>query len=416
MIITASYDVLDKEMTTLMSLLSSKDIQEIGKAVTFWIKNNEVRLCAYNGGTISTAAKLEGAVVEFSDTETEEEYFITIMAKDITNPLSTFKGLQRTIPSEVEFVIEDNRIQMSVSEVAMEDIEEERKHLYNQKTPFLMGRNKTNNLVLKAIKELDLEVNGEELESDTLKFFLELLYPVVSREVREATSAIMFGEEHVYTFLPTYVAIVNNEFGTDTQVSLPPSLRGFKLQNTSANFLRNLIGQSPTFKILRKDLERGAVELMIKAENMVASIKCPDMSRAHNITGDLETPQNGVVVDKAYLLDALKRIALNPEIATVSIKMDGSGVGEMTLKSKSVKQVIPVLMAKGEGEYVFQLKSDMISNLVFGQSKILGTDTFIYLEKDESGQNLSLAIKDNTQLWMTKVRKLAIAQEHSAWR
>lgn len=415
MLITVSYDVLDKEMSTLTSLLSDKNLAENSKSVIFWVKDGGVRLCAYNGN-ISTATLLPDAVIEATEEELATEHFITIMSKDIMNPLGTFKGLQRTVASDVEFDIEENKIKMSISEVAMDDVEEDRKHLYSQKTPFLVARHKNNSLVSKSINELNFDGEGKVIDSPTLMFYLDLLYPVVSREVRDNTSYIMFGDEHVYTALPTYVAIVDNAFGSDeSRVELPEELRGFKLQNTSANFLRNLITQSDTFEVSRKDLERSAVELTVKSGNTVTSIKCPDMARAHNITGNLVVPEHGVVVDKGYLLDALKRISLIPDPATITIKI-ADGVATMDLKSKLVKQTIPVLTSKGEGEFIFQLKADMVSNLIFGQSKVLGSDTFIYIEKDDSGQKVSLAFKDTTKLWMTKVQQLAVAPEHSTWR
>lgn len=413
--ISVPFAILDKEMMTASSLFSDKHLAEDTKSAIMWIKDGVLRLSAYNGNIVTSTIITE-AEVTFSEGESAtDEYFHCIRAKEITDVLNTYKGLQKTVADLAEFTIVDNSVILEISEVPADSVDDANRHLYELKTSFRLNKQKTKQLFITSLTKLDTETKGEVVDSQTVVFYLDLLYPTVARETLESATSITFSETHVYAVLPTYVALVDCAFGSDeSRVELPQVMKGFKLVNSSASFLRSLVGQQDSFEMTQTAVGRGAVELLVRTGDTVASITCPDLSRAHNITQVLEVPENGIVIDKGYLLDVLKRVSLNPEPATIHVTINGT-VAEMNIKSKLINQSIPVLAGKGEGEYMFQMKAEMLSNLIFGQSKSLGDSTFIYIEKSPETGKIALAVKDSTKIWMTKAPQLHPVNAHSSW-
>lgn len=398
MIITTNYDTLVATMATVSTIVSDKLLKDDFKNVIFWVKDGKVSFGAYGG--IVTSATETNAEVDV----TEGEHFIQLKAKDINDALATFSGLKRTRVSKVEFHIGDNDALMHVFE---EPADEEMEHAdkYRQTARFRITKPKMKDIVQDEIQKVGANTDGTLVNTGDLLVFVNALYPTVAKETRESTYNIMFSDEHIYTVPAQYAAVMPNR--------LPEVFRGFRLSNSMVNFLKNFIGSSETFTFAKDVHGNGMVVLTVGVAESMATIKCPDMSRAYDVTAFMEIPSTGVVVDKEYLKDVLKRISLGNEPASITITLE-NGFGRFQASTKTMTQEVPVAMAKGEGVFAFEVRADLLSNLIFSHADYLKDHVFLYLASNDRGQ-ITLAVKDETELWHTKIGGLAQSKGDFDW-
>lgn len=400
MIITTGFETLDTAMATVTSIVSDKMLKEDLKNLVIWVKDGEVRFSAYNGN-ISSATKVDAQVILPNP---NEEVFVQLKAKDINDVLASFKGLSRTKVAKVELEIKETEAIMQVFE---EPIDSEQSHAeeYFQRSKFRITKPRLKDAIKSEIQKINTNVDGVEVTSIDMLLYINSLYPTVQKETRESTDNVLFGKEYIYTVLAPYSAIMENR--------LPEVISGFRLKNTIVNFLKNFITGAETFTIDKQDMGNGMVVLTVKVGDSVAVIKCADMSRAFDMTNFVTTPANGVVVDKAYLIDVLKRMSLSSEAAYIDVTIV-DGRGELKVVSKNMTQNIPVVQTKGEGSFPFSIRAELLSSVIFSHIQGFGENVFLYLEHGDRG-NIIMAVKDNTNLWQTKITGLASSKGDFAW-
>jgi hypothetical protein len=400
MIIKTSFEALETAMVTASSIVSDKMLQEDLKNVVIWVKNDKTHFAAYNGNIVSSTM-VEAKVIFPS--EDKPETLFQLKAKDINDVIATFKGLKRTKVSEVELHISENEAILHIHEVPLDDAMNNASE-YNQESKFRIAKPVIKGVVKTEIQKINMEVEGTQLRSVDLLVYINALLPTVAKETRESTNNVMFGTDHVYTVVSAYSSIMPNK--------LPPVLSGFRLQNTVVNFVKNFITDSESFTFDKQDMGNGMVVITMKVNDSVAVIKCADMSRAFDMTNYLTVPTSGIVVDKAYLIDVLKRLNLSSEAAFVEVVI-AEGKGTMKVVSKNMTQNIPVVQAKGEGLFPFSIRAELLSNAIFSHVSIFDENVFIYLEHGE--RNIVMAATDNSKLWQTKITGLAQSKGDFSW-
>ena len=398
MIITTDYETLTSTMNTVSSIVSDKMLQEDFKNVVVWVKEGVVRFGAF-GGTVSSATK---TVAESS--VKEGEHFFQLKAKDISDVLSTFSGLKRTVVTKIEFHIGENDALMYLYEEAASD-DFGNAEAYKQTPRFRITKPRLKDIVKAEIQKVVANTEGTVVETGDLLVFVNALYPTVAKETRESAYNVMFSEEHIFTVPAQYAAIMPNR--------LPEVFQGFRLSNSMVNFMKNFIGNEPNFVLAKETVQGGMVILTVTVGDSVATIKCPDMSRAYDITNFMEIPETGVVVDKDYLKDVLKRISLGNEAANIDISIE-NGFGLLKVTTKAMTQQVPVIKAKGSGAFSFQVRADLLSNLIFSHVDYFGENVYLYLTTNERG-NITLAVKDNTEMWHTKITGLSQSKGDFDW-
>lgn len=399
MIIATSLETLETSMETVTSIVSDRMLQEDLKNVIVWVQGTEVRFAAYSGQIIS-ATKVDAEVVN----ATEGESFHQLKAKDINDVLTTLRGLTRTKVERIELHIKDTEAVMHVHEAPL-DAEIPNAESYRQVSRFRITKPAIKDLVKTEVKKIDTSVEGVVIPSGDLLIYINALYPTVAKETRESTNNVLFGKEQIYTVLAPYSAIMDNK--------LPEVISGFRLANTVVNFVKNFISNHDTFEIHKDVKDNGMVILTLKVDNSIALIKCADMSRAFDITNFQQLPENGIVVDKAFLIDVLKRMSLDNDAAHVNIEMNG-GSGELNIASKKYTGNIPVIQSKGEGKFTFSIRSELLSSAIFSHANYFGETIFLYLENGERN-NIVMGVKDNTNIWKTKMTGLSSAKGDFAW-
>lgn len=407
MIIKSTFEALSNAMATVSSIFADKNVQEDMKNVVIWAKEDGVFFAAYNG-KIASLTKVEAEVAPEEGQPDTSIFQLT--ARDINDVLNSLRGLQRTRVSSIEFAVSENEAIMNVYE---EPLDADSVHANDFKVPsaFRVAKPRLKDVIKDEIMKIDASFEGTVVPSVDLMVYINALLPTVAKETREGTSSVMFGTEHIYTVPGAYSAIMPNK--------LPEVLQGFRLVNSAVSFVKNFISMGESFEIVRQEMGNGMITLTLRVGNSVAMIRCPDMSRAFDITNFVGQPPNGVVVDKAYLVDVLKRMSLNSEASLVDITINATengSVGSFQITSKTFRQSLPVFRAKGEGSFRFSIKSDLLSAMIFSHANFSSQDetVFLYFEINEKG-SITMACTDNNMVWQTKMLGVSVARQEMAW-
>lgn len=395
--ITVPYQELESTMQVVTAVVSDRTLVEDARNLIILIKDNKVRFAAYAVNTIS-ATNVE-AIVEKEDTDTFEEdgsYIALLRVKDINNILATFRSLTKTEATDVDLVIHEREALMYVHEIAI-DPDAPNADKYNQVSQFHVAKPVLKSFIKKEITRLNDIPEGKVVETANLLFYIDSLYPTIAKETRESSRDMLFSDDLVYTILSSYVAITSN--------ALPEELKGFRITNSTVNFIKNFVSNYEAFEIHKKVAETGEVTLTIKVDGSVAIITTADMSRARDIRPYTEMPSNGIVVDKSYLMDVLKRMSLSNEATTVGIKIE-NGVGILKVVSKTMQQEVPIFKATGEGDFVFTIKPEILSSVIFSHSAYTQDDIYLFIGETKRG-TYELGVCDESKVWNTKMLGLS---------
>ncbi len=401
MILKMDFAVVDNAMLTVSSIVNDKMLQDEHKNLVIWIKDGVVNFVGSNGNIISAtkvacAVNFEGAP--------NEETFVQLRAKDINDVLAALKGLKRTRVESVEFVIKENEAILLIHEVALDD-EMQNADTYKQTSKYRITKSRLKDIIKNDIQKIVVDTNGINITSADALVFINALLPTVAKETREATMNVMFGTDYYYSVLSTYVALMGNK--------LSPEFSGFRLPNSVVAFLKSFISSEDSFSFCREEKGNGLVHLTVKNSTSVALIKCADMAKAFDVTNFVSLPVNGIELDKMYLIDVIKRISLSSDAVFIEVKVI-DGVGSFSVVSKSMTQSVPVIRAKGDGEYSFSIRAELLSSVVFSHASYFSDTVFMYFEKGAKG-NIVMACTDNLQLWHTKMMGLSSAKGDFAW-
>lgn len=410
MIIRLNFDDLVKGMQTVNAVVSDKALKDNMKNMVLWVTGETVRLAA-NSFHIASAEEL-AATVTYEEGENQEDNLILIRAKDITNLISSFAGLKRTKVDYIEF--EPNKdgsgVFIRIKEMAIDE-DMANANAYNQISRYRFSRENVLDNLRREVTSIVSHVEGELVPSVNFNIYMDALYPTVAKETRDNTSYLMFSDKHVYTFVNTYVAMLENK--------LPEVFRDFKLSNNIALFIKGFISGDENFVINKTVGKDGVVLLTLQAGKSVAVIKCPDMSRAFILDNFLDVPENGIEVDKIYLRDVLKRMELGSDTSLIEIMLErdettGATSSKFVVSSEKMRQEIPVDRAKGQGNFSFNLRSEQLKALIFSHTDMFEDKVFIYLEINDKGQ-VEIACGDNQKFWRTRSNGVAQAKSDFRW-
>ncbi len=398
-----SFEGLERVMSKVSDLVGDTMSDESLRSLIIATENDDLRFAAYNGN-VTSVTKVPDATMDLTGDFVHP--FVMVRAKDVTDVLSTFRSLKRTKVERIEFEFNKSGQFMIVHEVALaEDMPDAEK--YNKLARFKVRLMDARPGVIKEVQAVDLTRKGVELEAKDFLGYINALLPTVAKEKRLTTNSITFGEESIYTFLATYLAVMDNK--------LPQELNGFRLTNTMAGFIKSFIGSDETFGF-HKEVGRGQVLLTLFTSDSVAVIKTADLTQANRIDQYTGLPDTGIVVDKAYLLDVLKRLALagSAEKIVVSVTVEG-GDGKLEVKGKSMKQEVPLVGVKGSGSFKFDIQGDTLASVVFSHTNMFDENVFIYLEITPDGRSTSMCCTDNTGAWVTRMPRLSNVQDGFDW-
>jgi len=399
--IVVKYNQLDMIINHLHALVvGDKLLHEDLKNFIFEVKDNQLYVCLFNGLVVSKTK------VEVESLEEAKEGYFQLKAKDFSKILSSFKGLKKTEAANVElYITEEANIKVHEVPKGVSDLDESLYDLYKQVSEFRLPLIPLKPVVKSALDNLPQTIEEPDFRDEVEKyaFYLKTLYPLISKETRDITNQIVFGKEHVYVTLLTFVSLMENKL---------EGWEGFRVNGSGINFIMNLFNLDSMFTFKKVEKDKGIIELLFEVGNTIALVKANDLSKALDLTNFLTPISNGVVTDKVYISEVLNRL-VTTEGVVFDVQIE-QGQGVFEIRSKNFKQQIPVLKAKGEGRYTFHLSSDVLLKMMFKHSYDLPDMVYMYLEVNEKGL-ITLSFKDETGVWVTRMNGISPVKNIPQW-
>lgn len=418
MIISTAYDAFGLALSEVMPVFDDKLVQEEMKNLIFWVQGDKVRLVANNLYTTCTA-NLPATVTYAEGEQHEEEQFIQVKAKELKQYLSSLHGLRCTMVDKVELEIRPNEMRLLVSEVPIDKEDVMLKSLA-QTSKFRLTKTAVIDRVKTELRNADAYMVSTEgftkVDRGMVMPTLNALVPMVTKEFRDTVhTRVTFVDDYIYVIPQTYAALMHN--------GLPDALKGFVVTNSAAQFMQSFFSIDEATEFKQVEVKGDSLMLVLKNSTATATILATNTNKAFNIAKQKVLPNTGVAVHKGYFADVLKRINTTNSEITFNITLDADVTkASCTVVNKLMTQSIPVMASRGEGEYSFTIKPDLLSAITFNSVNTGGTMLFLYLTKDETGK-ITLCVTDDIMVtednakhaWHTYTKGLAVMKGDFQW-
>ena len=421
--ITTNYNSL-VSLLSLMNLVisSNKSLSDDHKVINLFVKNGKL----YGLSTDSQLFCMNELEGEY-DLEGETNPFMVFRIKEISDILSKYSSLQRTIVKEIKLETQQKGIVMTVVEepkVLKDSDNFMFSDLYKgQETRYKVTRLNVLNFVTKELPTIVMPENYTEIKSKDFSKYLEYMYTPMTKPKNKPV--MHFNDEFVYT-------VMGNVFGIAMPNTLPKNIfTDMSIELGHVNFFRNVIPMNETFKIYKEveivkkndkdDSEddyniQKFLTLYIQSGTILMKYKGKDISNSVSTETFKTAFQNTVEVDKPYLIDTLKRLEGAEQVfIEINIKEDesiaGKSTAEFIVKTHRNRQRIPVKCAHGSGDFKFMLRPESLNLMAFyhltkdidGKTDKVN-DLIFCMDWVDSG-SISLTCRDKTDDWQTRYLK-----------
>ena len=373
--ISLKYDELVETLGFATTVLSDKSVEDRMKNVIFLVEEDSVRVVGYNAFTFSRT-EIENISVE--DIPGNGWQF-QVRAANLLKILSSFSSLSKTKVDGVDFEEDGVRIKISIHENAIKE-EDER---LSQTCVFQMENIPIMNNVMKDIN-MDFPEDVELVDSADLSLYLESLLPLMSNDSASKN-------ESKLNFASDYVFVMSAQMSAYFKNKLPDAFKGLTLSYSSVNFLKKLTEGSNDINICRIDKY-----LCIQSNNTEAFMRYQNIKIKYQAYLQRLNKDKGIVVDRLYLKDVLRRMSnISPDG-----KMVITDTGILEVSNSNFYQEIPLIKVKdGTAGISFNVSVSFLEKAIVGRDDVLSDELFIYFVPTARGYSIFLL--DKTGAWLS---------------
>lgn len=379
--ISVNYGELSTVLNFTNTVLSDKSVDDSMKNIIFMVKSNgEVKVAGYNAFT--TARTLLNNVEVEGIPESGWEF--QVKADGLNKIISSFSNLYKTKVDGLDFSVEGVRIKVTVHEKPLNE-EEVR---FAQDSEFMLESAPILANILNEIhREFPAECDG--VTSDELLIYTDCLLPLLSNDAASKIGSNLY-------FADDYVFVINSVVSGFVQNRLPDSFKDLSLGYSSVVFLKKMCELAPTI-----DVSKSEKLLCIRAEGTEAFMRCKKPTIQYKTYIDRLKKDVGIVVDRFYLKDVLRRMGNISTDGTMRVSGE-----DLIVENNNFQQVIPLIKAKEEAEGVaFKVSISAITSAILGKDDIFKNDVFIYLIPKAHGYMLYMMDKSGAWLTVSQVTK-----------
>lgn len=373
--ISLKYDELVETLGFATTVLSDKSVEDKMKNVIFLVEEDSVRVVGYNAFTFSRT-EIENISVE--DIPGNGWQF-QVRAANLLKILSSFSSLSKTKVDGVDFEEDGVRVKISIHENAIKE-EDER---LSQTCVFQMENIPIMNNVMKDIN-MDFPEDVELVDSADLSLYLESLLPLMSNDSASKN-------ESKLNFASDYVFVMSAQMSAYFKNKLPDAFKGLTLSYSSVNFLKKLTEGSNDINICRIDKY-----LCIQSNNTEAFMRYQNIKIKYQAYLQRLNKDKGIVVDRLYLKDVLRRMSnISPDG-----KMVITDTGILEVSNSNFYQEIPLIKVKdGTAGISFNVSVSFLEKAIVGRDDVLSDELFIYFVPTARGYSIFLL--DKTGAWLS---------------
>ena len=311
------------------------------------------------------------------DLEGEDNPFMVLYIKELSDILSKYKSLTRTAIKEIQLQTQQKGVVMTITEgpkVLKDSDNFEFSDMYKSlSVRYKLSRANVMNMVVKELPTMVMPTGYTEIKSKDFSKYLEYMHTPMSKPRDKAV--MHFNEEFVYS-------VMGNVYGIAMPNTLPKNIfTEVSMALGYVSFFKNVIPMNDTFKIykdiviVKRNRDNDSEDdyniqktfmLYIQSGETLIKYKGVDTTKSVSTDSFKQNIQNAIEVDKPYFIDVLKRLEGSDQVyVEVSIKEDetimGKSTAEFILKTTKTRQRIPVKCAHGSGDFKFMLRPESLS-------------------------------------------------------
>ncbi|MGV3076398.1 hypothetical protein ACEE21_15065 [Clostridium baratii] len=374
-----SYSELSSILGYVNTILSDKTVDDKMKNVIFLVEKDEVMVVGYSALTF--------ARTKMNDVETEgveENWDFQVKSSELNKIIASYNSLYKTKVNYIEFEKNpsNNKIRVIVHEEA---INEEDARLAQT------GRFNLDNIpILDSVnKEIHMEFPSEpdSILSGDLLLYIDSLFPLMSNDSASSlVSKLNFSADYIFVTASYISSFFVNK--------LPDSFKGLTLGYSSVNFLKRLCEGVESIDVQRIDrylcIQSGMTEAFLKYQNVRVRHE-PYVKRM--------STENGIVLDRLYLKDVLKRMMVSSQDGVAQMKELG-----LEVSNDGFMQVIPVNNKKGDVDNLkFKISVPVLVKTIVGDDSVFPDQLYLYFVKT-GPTGYMLYVKDATGGWFSTIQ------------
>lgn len=370
------YNTLTYLLDNATSVTSDSALKDADKTIFFLVNND--------GESIAVAKNSDLFIrVKFTPELVKEAGNVQLNSSELSKILGTFSSLSRTRVESVEFKVNNSKVQVIVHEVAQDEGYEE----FAGDTSYSLDSIKIKEKTLQDISIKFDDENAVDVDSMELDIVLSTLMPIMDSKKGLNNNQIHFASDQIF--------VMDNRSQVFYKNILPEVFGNSAFRYTSVAYMRKMIQTSNHLRVVIS-----GNKFAIRSENGEIEAYINQLGVRFNYKPTLEgiTKENGIVLDRAFLKDIIRRLSIMGSDPKVSIQEDG-----VHITTESFSRVIPIMNSKGNVEGIeFKVNSSLLSSMIIGDDSVMSNDLFLYFERATRG--IQLTISDDSGAFLSNTR------------
>ena len=379
MLFKIKFSELSKALGYVNTVFGGGDIKEDGKVVIFEVGNDS------NVADIIAISRMATTKtkVELEETEgIEDKWMFQVGVTDLNRIISSYSSLYKTYVEYITFETFENKIKIIVSEKA----KEEDFASLEQDSTYLLNSSKIKEAILSDIESKVAPEEIDIVDSSAITVVLESLQGAMSNNAKEIISSINFSEEYIYVITSALSSFMKNKLGVD--------FTGFALTHSNVTLLKKLC-----LDVVDIQIKKENAILFVRSNNTDAFINISKVKIGHEKRTATYKRDNGILTNRLYLKDVLKRMSALTVNGHITITDDGLAIED---DNKVFSQLVPVDNIKGDVVgYSFKFSVPLLEKMIIGDDAIFNEQLCMYIEEVKGVRGYALFVSDVTNSWFS---------------
>ena len=371
------YDNLVYLLDNATSVTSDSALKDADKTIFFLIKDE--------GESIAVAKNSDLFIrVKFTPELVKEAGNVQVNSSELSKILGTFSNLSRTRVESIEFKVHKSKVQVIVHESALDEDYQD----FAGDTSYSLD---SINIKEKTLQDISVEFDDEnavDVDSMELDIVLSTLLPIMDSKKGLNNNQIHFASDQIF--------VMDNRSQIFYKNILPEVFSNSSFRYTSVAYMRKLIQTSNHLRVVIS-----GNKFAIRSESGEVEAYINQLGVRFNYKPSLEkiTKENGIILDRAFLKDIIRRLSIMGSDPKVSIQEDG-----VHITTESFSRVIPISNSKGNVEGMeFKVNSSLLASMIIGDDSVMSNNLFLYLEPVKP-RGIQLTISDDSGAFLSNTK------------
>lgn len=371
------YDNLVYLLDNATSVTSDSALKDADKTIFFLIKDE--------GESIAVAKNSDLFIrVKFTPELVKEAGNVQVNSSELSKILGTFSNLSRTRVESIEFKVHKSKVQVIVHESALDEDYQD----FAGDTSYSLD---SINIKEKTLQDISVEFDDEnavDVDSMELDIVLSTLLPIMDSKKGLNNNQIHFASDQIF--------VMDNRSQIFYKNILPEVFSNSSFRYTSVAYMRKLIQTSNHLRVVIS-----GNKFAIRSESGEVEAYINQLGVRFNYKPTLEkiTKENGIILDRAFLKDIIRRLSIMGSDPKVSIQEDG-----VHITTESFSRVIPISNSKGNVEGMeFKVNSSLLASMIIGDDSVMSNNLFLYLEPVKP-RGIQLTISDDSGAFLSNTK------------